>query len=216
MPGRKASEEQRREQILAATLKVAAKERLEGVTVRRVAAEARLSSGLVFFHFASKDALLVALLDWLIEALVARVREVQLPEGAPRDRFLELVRQRIAHLPEERDFVELFFDYWVMGTRHQEMRGKIREALQRYRDAFRPLAEELLASAPERFPGVTAEGLAAVAVSFIQGCAMQSVMDPGRFDVEQFMWTLEALVARAESQGLPPPPPRKRIPAPRR
>ena len=66
MPGRKASEETRREQIILAAHEVAARQGLNALTVRLVAAEAKLSTGLVFFHFTSRDQLLVALLDRLL------------------------------------------------------------------------------------------------------------------------------------------------------
>src|SRR4028119_548076 len=49
-----------------AAFAVAAREGLAGVTARAVAAEAGVSSGLVFFHFGTVDALLAALLDWLL------------------------------------------------------------------------------------------------------------------------------------------------------
>ena len=67
MGGRKQPEEQRREEILRAAFVVAARDRLTGVTARAVAAEAGISSGLVFFHFESVDALLGELLDWLLD-----------------------------------------------------------------------------------------------------------------------------------------------------
>ena len=49
MPGRKEPEEERRDAILRAAYVVATRERLGGVTARAVAAEAGVSSGLVFF-----------------------------------------------------------------------------------------------------------------------------------------------------------------------
>ncbi|HEY7461911.1 MAG TPA: TetR family transcriptional regulator, partial [Gemmatimonadota bacterium] len=67
MPGRKAPEADRKEQILNAALRTAARDGLEGLTIRNVAAEAELSSGLVLFHFNTKDALLTAALDVLLE-----------------------------------------------------------------------------------------------------------------------------------------------------
>ena len=76
------------------------------------------------------------------------------------------------------------------------MREKIRVALERYRDVFRPLAEQLLVEDPEALGGGTADGLAAVAVSFVQGCAVQAIMDPDHFDVEESMTAVHALIAR--------------------
>jgi AcrR family transcriptional regulator len=116
MPGRKAPEEQRREEILRAAYRVAARERLAGLTGRAVAAEAGVSSGLVFFHFGDRDGLLVALLEWLLEVT-------------------------------------------VVG------------------------------------PELHADGLSAVVAGFIEGCALQVVMDPAGFDVNAYMRTVQTLVS---------------------
>jgi AcrR family transcriptional regulator len=181
---------------------VAARERLTGLTVRGVAAEAGVSSGLVLFYFASKDALLVALLDWLLaRTIVAHVDDAVHRLPTPQDRLLAVVRHDIERLPEKRARVELFFDFWVMGTRHPEIQKKIRGALDRYRDALRPWAADVVESEPERYHGVTADGLAAVAAGFIEGCALQVVMDPDRFDVDEYLQTLQAVVAQPQLSG---------------
>ena len=202
MPGRRAPEEERREAILRAAFTVAARDRLGGVTARAVAAEAGVSAGLVFFYFETVDALLVALLDWMLErtfALTGAPRPVD--PGTPADRMMAAIRRDVEWLPRQRERVELFFDYWVLGTRHPAIRRKIRRALTRYRDAFQPLARALVESDPERYTGMTAEGLASVAAGFVEGCALQVVMDPNEFDVERSMTTLAALV-RAPASSL--------------
>ncbi|HEX6037623.1 TetR/AcrR family transcriptional regulator [Longimicrobium sp.] len=196
MPGRKAPEEQRRGEILKAAYRVAARERLAGLTGRAVAAEAGVSSGLVFFHFGDRDGLLVALLEWLLEVTVVGPELPALLEGrTPGERMLSAIRRDVERLPKQRERVELFFDYWVMGTRHTDVKRMIRGALDRYRDAFRPLAQAVVDAEPERYAGVTADGLAAVAAGFIEGCALQVVMDLDHFDVDAYMRTLQTLVA---------------------
>lgn len=195
MPGRKAPEEQRREEILRAAYRVAARERLAGLTGRAVAAEAGVSSGLVFFHFGDRDGLLVALLEWLLEVTVVGPELPTLLYGrTPGERMLSAIRRDVERLPRQRERVELFFDFWVMGTRHSDVQRMIRAALDRYRDAFRPLAEAVVDAEPERYAGVDADGLAAVAAGFIEGCALQVVMDPERFDVDAYMRTVQTLV----------------------
>ena len=196
MPGPRAPAEKRREDILRAAFAVAAKERLGGVSARAVAAEAGVSAGLVFFYFESIDQLLVALLDWMLAQTFAapdfgnRLADV----SDPAARMMLAIRRDVAWLPKQRERVELFFDYWVLGTRHPAIRRTIRLALDRYRASFVPLAEALVASDAERYSSVTAEGLAAVAASFVEGCALQIVMDPTQFDVERSMATLASLV----------------------
>ena len=196
MPGRRAPEEERREAILRAAFAIAARERLGAVTARAVAAEAGVSAGLVFFYFESVDKLLVELLDWLLaHTLVAADTPDRLADVSdPGARMMLAIRRDVEWLPRQRERVELFFDYWVLGTRHPAIRRKIRRALNRYRDAFEPLARALVESDPERYGGMSAEGLASVAAGFVEGCALQVVMDPTEFDVERSMTTLAALV----------------------
>jgi TetR/AcrR family transcriptional regulator, transcriptional repressor of bet genes len=199
MPRRRAPEDERRGEILRAAAKVAARERLTGLTVQRVAEEAGVSKGLVFFYFESRDTLLVSLLEWILErTLVAQVDEEIIRSETPQQRLFAVLRHDIERLPAARERVELFFDYWVMGTRHPEIQRMIRDALTRYRDALRPFAEEVAAADPERYRQVGAEGLAAVAASFIEGCALQVVMDPEGFDVARYLETVRALVARPD------------------
>ena len=197
MPGRKEPEEERRDAILRAAYVVAARERLGGVTARAVAAEAGVSSGLVFFYFESIDNLLVALLDWLLERTVARaqlVPPVDVADPDPAARLMASVAAAVRRLPRERERVELFFDYWVLGTRHPAIRRKIRRALALYRESYLVGAQALIDAHPERYAATTADGLADVIASFLYGCALQIVTDPARFDVERTLVTLDGLV----------------------
>jgi hypothetical protein len=47
---------------------------------------------------------------------------------------------------------------------------------------------------PDRYVGVSPEALAEVVASFVEGCALQLVLDPTKFDVERSMTTLVSLV----------------------
>jgi hypothetical protein len=109
--------------------------------------------------------------------------------------MLGLLRRDIERLPRQRERVELFFDYWVLGTRHPAIRRTIRAALDRYRDAFVPLAREIVEGTPGHWGSVTPEALATVAASFVEGCALRVVLDPRAFDVDTYMATLATLVA---------------------
>jgi TetR/AcrR family transcriptional regulator, transcriptional repressor of bet genes len=197
MPGRHAAESVRRSQMIKAAYHVAVARGLDGLTVRRVAAKAGVSTGLVLFHFETKEQLIIALLDWLLETTtVLHVGDEIARIVSPFERLLGLLRQEMDRLSSEPDRIRLFFDFWARGIRHFGIRSKMRRELARYRDAFRPMAEEVLLAAPERFRGVTAEGLAAVAVSFIKGCAVQSMIDPEHFDIAEYLAAAKSLVGQ--------------------
>ena len=197
MPGQRASEAERRMQIMRAAYDVASRKGLDALTVRLVAAKAQLSSGLLLFHYESKEQLIIALLDYVLATTtVLHVTDDIARIGPPLDRLLALLQREMNRLSSEPRRIHLFFDFWARGFRHPLIRTKMQAELDRYREAFRPMAEDVLAAEPERFPGVTAEGLAAVAVSFIKGCAVQSMIDPGRFNIEEYLAAAQGLLGR--------------------
>lgn len=65
--GRKASREVRRQQLIEATIAVLARKGFAMLTVADVAQAAGLSTGIVIFHFDSKDELLASVLRYLAE-----------------------------------------------------------------------------------------------------------------------------------------------------
>jgi AcrR family transcriptional regulator len=195
MPGRKASEAIRREQILTAAYEVASRKGIDGLTVRAVAARAKLSHGLVLFHFKRKDQLVNALLD----RVLATSLKLHMSEDVARiphalDRLHALLQQEMDRLSSEPRRTRLFFEYWALGTRHSAMRAKISAELDRYRAAFRATAEDILQAEPARFTGVTSDGLAAVAVSFINGCAVQAMIDPEHFDIDEYLAAVQGII----------------------
>lgn len=195
MPGKKAPEAVRREQILQAALRVALRDRLDRLTIRSVAAEAGISPGLVFFHFTNKATLLVALLEWLLEVtVVAEVGADILAHPTPADRLLALLGQEFERLLVKRERLELFFDYWVLGDRSPEIRALIRGALDRYRETFQPFTTAIISADPVRFAGVNPDGLTLLVISVIQGCAIQAIKNPEHFELDLIMATVRELV----------------------
>jgi AcrR family transcriptional regulator len=195
MPGQRAAKDSRRAQILRAGYHVAARVGLDRLTVRLVATRARLSSGLVHFYFKTKERLLAALLSDVLKTTtvlpftpdIARIK-------SPLARLRALLRREMIRLSSEPRRIRLFFEYWVKGLRHPLIRSKMRAEFRRYREAFQPTAAAVLASEPKRFPHVSAERLAAVAVGVIEGCAVQSVIDPGKFDVDEYLTAAKSLL----------------------
>src|SRR5688572_12912768 len=99
MPGQKAAEATRREQILKPAHDVALRMGNDRLTVRAVAARARVSHGLVLFHFKRKDQLGLALLD----RVLATTLSLRIPDdiGAvpnPRERLQALFRHEAHRL----------------------------------------------------------------------------------------------------------------------
>jgi TetR/AcrR family transcriptional regulator, transcriptional repressor of bet genes len=197
MPGKRATEGERREQILRAAFEVASRDGIGSLTIRAVAAEARVSHALVLFHFQRKERLVHALLDWLIEATsVLHVSEDVARFPRALDRLDALLQQEMARLSHQPRHIRLFFDYWALGARHEAIRLRMGAELKRYRAAFRAIMAELLLAEPAAFSGATADGLAALAVSWIHGCAVQAMIDPEHFDTDEYLAAVRGVVGQ--------------------
>jgi TetR/AcrR family transcriptional regulator, transcriptional repressor of bet genes len=203
MAGRPAPEDVRREQILRAAYDVAVREGLGGLTLRAVAAEADLSHALVLFYFKRKEGLVRELLEWLISNTPPLDSTDESPRsGSAMERLHRLLQREIERVLGEPGHTRLFFEYWAFGARHPAVRARIGEELERYRAAFRAVMEELLVSEPSTFPGATADGMAAVAVSWIHGCAVQALSDPDHFDTAAYLATARGMVSQLARSGV--------------
>ena len=194
MPGQKAAEATRREQILKAAYEVALRRGIDGLTVRAVASRARLSHGLVLFHFKRKDQLGLALLD----RVLASTMLVEVPPeiraiASPRERFQALFSHEMRRFSQEPRWIRLLLEYWARGTHNAVIRGKIGEGLDRYRAAFRQIAEEMLRASPGGAAGATPAGVAAAAVSLILGYPVQAIIDPDQLDIGEYLASGEAV-----------------------
>jgi TetR/AcrR family transcriptional regulator, transcriptional repressor of bet genes len=190
-------EEARREQILGAAFAVACRTGIGRLSVRAVAVEAGVSHTLVLFHFGRKANLVHELLDWVLDSTsVLHVSEDIARFPHARDRFHALLEQEVTRQSHQPEYTRLFLEYWALGAHHEEIRTRISAELERYRAAFRAIMETLIEADPLLFPGATADGLAAMAVSWIQGCAVQALVAPDQFDTDDYLAAMRGVFAR--------------------
>jgi len=197
MPGRKLSGETRQEDILRAAYDVAARRGLMALSLRAVAARAKVSHGTVLFHFRRREQLIAALLERVLYATtILRVPSDVERLTRPSAKLLELLRVEMERLANESRHFRLLLEYWTLGVRNAAIRGKLNTALDGYRNAWREFCEPVTGargpyasssnnSHVERYGLTDPEGLAAVAVSLIHGCALQAVIDSVGFDIQQ-------------------------------
>ena len=110
-----------REAILDAAVERIASDGIDGVRIARIAMDARVSTGLVHYHFATREALLAEALEHSFEhAGAERTREPD--ESTHAARLREMVEQCLP-LPgeQERDWV-LWVELWLRAVRHPELR----------------------------------------------------------------------------------------------
>lgn len=199
------SEDERKSAILEAAFSVAARERLDAVTTRRVAEVAGISPGLVIFHFESKDKLLVALCEQVIdEVRVAFVGEPTASDLPAREALVRFLSERVANFerPRVRERVELFFDFWVLSTRAPAVRHRLVRAMSELKSLLSALAQRIIDDEPERFAHVSAVQLASAIVALLHGAAIQRVVEGRDFDARAIVHSVRALLDAPSSARL--------------
>ena len=73
--------QERKEEAVAAVLKLAAEDSPERITTARIAQEMQVSAGAMFRHFADKEALWEAVMGWVGGRLNARLAEAEQADG---------------------------------------------------------------------------------------------------------------------------------------
>ena len=111
---RKAPAEQRRAELIAATIRSVARRGLADTTSATVAREARLSQGIINLHFKSKDRLLVETLRYLADEYRAAWGAALAEAGpSPASRLEALVRMDFDPSVCDRNKLAVWFAFWA-------------------------------------------------------------------------------------------------------
>ena len=89
------SEFTKKELILKATLNLIKKQGFEGVTMRKIASEAKVNVGLVNYHFGSKDKLINAVIQILVDSLKETFTILDDDSIEPRQRLKQFLLQYV-------------------------------------------------------------------------------------------------------------------------
>src|SRR6187455_3146948 len=104
--------------LLAAARREFAACGLAGARVDEIAARAGVNKQLVYHYFGDKDALYLAVLEWVYEEIRAQERKLNL-EGLPPERAIKkLIESSFDHLAAHPDFIVLLNDENRGGARH--------------------------------------------------------------------------------------------------
>jgi TetR/AcrR family transcriptional regulator len=107
-----------RNKLLTAARREFAESGLAGARVDEIAARAGVNKQLVYHYFGDKDALYLAVLEWVYEEIRAHERKLNL-EGLPPERAIrKLIESSFDHLALHPDFILLLNDENRGGARH--------------------------------------------------------------------------------------------------
>ena len=115
-----------RNKLLTAARHEFARSGLAGARVDEIAERAGVNKQLVYHYFGDKDALYLAVLEWVYEEIRAQERLLNL-EGLPPERAIKkLIESSFDHLAAHPDFIVLLNDENRGGARHVRVSRKLK------------------------------------------------------------------------------------------
>lgn len=126
--------EMRREEILAATIGQVAERGLAQTRVADVAAALGISPGLVFYHFATKEALLVAAFEHAVAADLSRLDRAVRRGSDPTDRLRRVLA--VYGPTGQASGWRIWIDAWALALRDAQIRAALRRLDDRWRQTM--------------------------------------------------------------------------------
>src|SRR5436190_9573246 len=107
----KEKRDQTRDRIVAAAERVFARRGYHGASLDEIAQQAGFTKGALYYNFASKEELFLALLDRLIEARLALLESLRAQAQPAETRLRQGAGRVVGSLEGDRDWSLLFFEF---------------------------------------------------------------------------------------------------------
>lgn len=174
--------------ILDAALDTIAEHKISGTRMRNIAKKAGMSQGNLHYYFPTKADLFRALLDDMLTEFVSeRERDIDDASLNPIVTLGVFFQQEREILQKRGRTMDVFFDFWVQGTRD----ATIREQIQKMYAAWRSDMANVVARGVEQgiFDPTYAALVPGIMVSLMDGGALQYLIDREAFDLEGHLRT---------------------------
>ena len=174
---RRALPEDRRGDLVEATLKCLAEHGHAGVSVRRIAAQAGVSAGLVNHHFDGIEALVAAAYEKLSKDLLADVMARVERESEPRRRLSAYFAAIFSDAVLDPGLLKIWVVFWSLLPHAEPLKVIQKRMWSDYRGSI----ERELAACPTSDPGFDAATVALGLAALMDGLWLQGCLDPGSY-----------------------------------
>ena len=101
--------EDRKRQIIAATLEVISEEGMQGLTMKKIAGKVGVTDAALYRHFESKHALMEAVIQTIGHKLIANINMAVMDIKDPMEKLKQILRLHLTYLESNRGIPRLLF-----------------------------------------------------------------------------------------------------------
>jgi TetR/AcrR family transcriptional repressor of bet genes len=191
--------DERRQALIEATIECLKKFGHDGLSIRRISAEAKVSIGLINHHFPTKDTLIAEAYRYFNSELVGSLRKaVADATGTPREQLRGFFNASFSPPNLDSDVLNVWVVFWGMFRHSKEIQRVQSETYHGYVDLLRGMLADL-----ERESGELRFNLRLAAIgltALIDGLWLEWCLDPESFEPRDAVALCEAWVDRLETR----------------
>ena len=176
--------ELRRNQLTHAAYKVVSRKGYYNFTVRDIAKEAGLSTGLVHYYFKNKDDLLVSVLRVMNENLRSYLAKALEQIEDPKEKIIIFMDEAFHLVEREKEYFHVLIDFWTQINHNERIRKANIKLYQSYRAECAKIIQEGIGK--NVFNNVDVQYTATMIVAFVQGLIIQYIIDNEAFDYTEY------------------------------
>jgi AcrR family transcriptional regulator len=170
----------RRAQLTKAAYQVVGRKGYYNFTIKDIAKEAGLSTGLVHYYFKDKQDLLFNLLKEMNHNLKEYLATSINKSEDPAEMLEIFIRQAFDLVLNQKDYTFVLFDFWTQINRNEKMRKANIKLFQSYRDECSSILRNGIKKGV--FWDMDVAYYTTMIISLIQGMIIQFVIDSNAFD----------------------------------
>lgn len=173
----------RRSQLTQAAYKVVGEKGYNDFTIRDIAREAGLSTGLVHYYFKNREDLLFELLKEMNANLKDHLNKALATLEEPRAILLAFCDEAFDLVDREKAYFYVLIDFWAQINRNKRIRQANLKLFQSYRDEIAAILRE--GTEKGVFTVADVKLTSVIIVSLIQGTIIQYVIDNDAFEYHE-------------------------------
>jgi TetR/AcrR family transcriptional regulator, transcriptional repressor of bet genes len=189
----------RRKALIEATIECLKRYGHDGLSIRRISAQAKVSIGLINHHFPTKDALVAEAYRYFNSELVGSLRQaVNEAAGAPREQLSAFFKASFSPPNLDSDVLAVWVVFWGMYRHSKDIQRVQSETYHGYVDLLRGMLADL-----ERESGELRFNLRLAAIgltALIDGLWLEWCLDPDNFEPREAVQLCEAWVESLEGR----------------
>jgi AcrR family transcriptional regulator len=180
---RRLSTEERQSEIIRVAVELAAEKGVDSVTTQDMADAMQLTQGAIFRHFATKDDIWVAVMQWIRDRLMKVLGKAAADATNPLDAIERMFFAHIAFISKHPAIPRLLFSE-LLHKKNSKLRQLIQEIISGYETRIAGLLESAKSQslAPDDLDSKSA---AVLYIGMIQGLVMQASVFGGKRSLHQ-------------------------------